>query len=360
VEDLLSKVDQWIAQPWVRPTLVAVASLIAAFFVEKVVTRLLLAAAKKTATDLDDRIIGALRKPVFLSVILFGLSVLTHELKLAAGPTEFTISLLQTFGVLVWAGALFRVSAEVLQFLSMRADGTGFLQHRTVPIFDIALKAAVLGGAVYFFFLAWDIDVTAWLASAGIVGIAVGFAAKDTLANLFSGLFIIADAPYKVGDFIVIDGELNGRPLRGEVTRIGMRSTRMFTRDDLEITIPNAVIGNSKIINESGGPGPKQRARVRVGVSYSSDPDKVREVLMTCTDGVDGVCSTPKPQVRFRDFGDSSLDFELLFWTDRPKTRGIIESDINFKIFDRFKQEGIEIPFPQRDLWVKQLPAKDA
>ncbi|MBT8491480.1 MAG: mechanosensitive ion channel, partial [Deltaproteobacteria bacterium] len=352
VEDLLSRVDEWIAQPWARPALVVVISLIAAFFVEKVVSRLLLAAAAKTSTDLDDQIIKALRRPVFLSVILFGLSLVTRELKLDPHPTALTISALQTFAVLVWAGALFRVSHEVLQFLSLRANGQGVLQNRTVPIFDIVLKAAVLGGAVYFFFLAWDIDVTAWLASAGIVGIAVGFAAKDTLANLFSGLFIIADAPYKVGDFIVIDGTLNGRPLRGEVTRIGMRSTRMFTRDDLEITIPNAVIGNSKIINESGGPHPKQRARVRVGVSYGSDPEKVREVLLTCTDGIDGVCKTPAPQIRFRDFGDSSLDFELLFWTDRPKTRGIIESDINFRIFERFKQESIEIPFPQRDLWV--------
>jgi len=355
---LLSRVDRWIDQPWARPVLVALISSLAAFFVEKVVCRLLLAVAKKTTTDLDDRIVDALRRPIFFSVILFGLSWLVDELRLGERPTDLTLSVLETFAVVIWAGAGFRVSHEVLTFLSLRANGRGLIQHRTIPIFDMVVKAAVLGGAVYFFFLAWEIDVTAWLASAGIVGIAVGFAAKDSLANLFSGLFIIADAPYRVGDFIVIDGSLNGRTLRGEVTRIGMRSTRLLTRDDLEITIPNAVIGNSKIINETGGPTLRQRARVRVGVSYASDPENVAEVLRSCTEGVEGVCEHPSPEIRFRDFSDSSLDFELLFWTDRPKMRGLTESRINFNIHKAFKEANIEIPFPQRDLWVRELPAR--
>ncbi|OQW99996.1 MAG: hypothetical protein BWK74_00755 [Desulfobacteraceae bacterium A6] len=91
-------------------------------------------------------------------------------------------------------------------------------------------------------------DLTAWVASAGIIGLALSFAAKDTLANLFSGVFILADAPYKIGDFIVLDsGE------RGEVTNIGIRSTRLLTRSDIEITVPNSIMGNTRIINEAGG-----------------------------------------------------------------------------------------------------------
>jgi small-conductance mechanosensitive channel len=117
--------------------------------------------------------------------------------------------------------------------------------------------------------------MTAWLASAGIVGIAVGFAAKDTLANLFSGVFIMADAPYKIGDYVVLDtGE------RGEITHIGIRSTRMRTRDDVEVTVPNSIMGNTKIINESGGPYEKYRIRVKVGVAYGSDIDQVEQLLM--------------------------------------------------------------------------------
>ena len=133
------------------------------------------------------------------------------------------------------------------------------VQVPSLPVFDMVFKIVIVGAAVYFIFLAWKIDLTAWLASAGVVGIAVGFAAKDTLANLFSGIFIVADAPYKVGDYIVLDGGLRGR-----VTSIGIRSTRILTLDDIEITIPNAVIGSSKIINEAGGPQVHQRLGVTV------------------------------------------------------------------------------------------------
>ena len=356
MDQLLERIDDFIGQPWARPLIVAVVFLVAAVVAERVVGRLIMAATRRTETELDDRIVTVLRRPIFFSVLLFGLSIVVRELHLSAGPTSFALSSLKTIAVMVWAGALFRVSHELLQVLTNKADGTGLLQQRTIPIFEMVVKAAIIGGAVYFFFLAWDIDVTAWLASAGIVGIAVGFAAKDTLANLFSGLFIIADAPYKVGDYIVLEGDLNGRALRGEVTRIGMRSSRIITRDDLEITVPNALIGNSKIINETGGPTTKQRVHVGVGVAYGTDVDRVAEVLLGCTDGIANVCAAPRPEIRFRGFGDSSLDFELLFWTDRPRMRGKTESLVNFSIYKALTEADISIPFPQRDLWIKDAP----
>ncbi|MEM6993287.1 MAG: mechanosensitive ion channel domain-containing protein, partial [Myxococcota bacterium] len=188
----------------------------------------------------------------------------------------------------------------------------------------------------------------AWLASAGIIGIAVGFAAKDTLANLFAGVFIIADAPYKVGDWIVIDGTLRGR-----VVRIGIRSTRMLTRDDVEITIPNAIIGNSKVVNEDGGPIAPHRVRIYVSVAYGSDVDRVSEVLLTCPAGVANVCSEPAPDTRFRAFGDSGLNFELLVWCDDPGCRGKLISTLTTKIYKAFNAAGIEIPFNQLDLHIK-------
>ena len=113
------------------------------------------------------------------------------------------------------------------------------------------------------------------MASAGVVGLAVGFAAKDTLSNLIAGVFIMADAQYKINDLIILDsGE------RGLVTHIGLRSTRLLTRDDIEITVPNAVMGQAKITNETGGPKPQRRLRVPVGVAYGSDIDLVREILL--------------------------------------------------------------------------------
>ena len=193
--------------------------------------------------------------------------------------------------------------------------------------------------------------MTAWLASAGIVGIAVGFAAKDTIANLLSGVFILADSPYKIGDYIVIDsGE------RGKVTHIGLRSTRLLTRDDLEINIPNAIIANGKIINESSGRHVKSRTRIAVSVAYGSDLDRVKGLLLKVAAAEQQICTDPEPRVRFRTFGASGLDLELLVWIDDPEIRGRVIDALNTAVYNCFNQEGIEIPFSKQDLYIKELP----
>ncbi len=178
---------------------------------------------------------------------------------------------------------------------------------------------------------------------------AIGFAAKDTLANLFGGIFILADAPYKVGDFVVL-----GSGERGEVTQIGLRSTRLLTRDDVEVTVPNAVIANAKIVNESGGPWVKERVRVKVGVAYGSDIDQVREVLMAVAAENPHVEQDPEPRVRFRAFGDSGLDFELLAWVREPVLRGRVLDALNTEVYKRFAAAGIEIPYPKRDVYLHE------
>ena len=193
--------------------------------------------------------------------------------------------------------------------------------------------------------------MTAWLASAGIVGIAVGFAAKDTLSNLFSGVFILADAPYKVGDYVVMD-----RGDRGQVRHIGLRSTRILTRDDVEITIPNSIIGNTTIVNQSGGPSEKLRIRVKVGVAYGSDIDQVKEILMDVARNEKLVCSWPEPKVRFRLFGASSLDLELLCWVEKPELRGRTLDALNSEVYRRFNRENIEIPYAKQDLYIRDFP----
>jgi small-conductance mechanosensitive channel len=185
------------------------------------------------------------------------------------------------------------------------------------------------------------------------MGIAIGFAAKDTLANLFSGVFIMADSPYKIGDYVVLD---DGGGLRGKVTHIGIRSTRLLTRDDVEVTIPNSIMGNSKVVNESGGPHVKYRLRVAVGVAYGSDIDQVREVLTTVAQESESVCSDPEPRVRFRTFGASSLDFELLCWVSDPELRGRVLDELNSAVYKRFIDEGIEIPYAKQDLYIKEWP----
>ncbi|HEU5059748.1 MAG TPA: mechanosensitive ion channel family protein [Kofleriaceae bacterium] len=333
----------------VQAAVVAVGSILVAFLAELIIRVTLGALARRTASDLDDRVAAALRRPVFLSVIFIGLG---WSADLLATPDRFlsvTHSVLETLAVLIWSAAAFSVGTAVLETLSRRAGESSIVQPRTLPVFEILIRLLVIGAAVYFTFLAWDIDVTAWLASAGIIGIAVGFAAKDTLANFFAGIFIIADAPYKVGDWIVLDGDLRGR-----VIKIGVRSTRLLTSDDIEITVPNSVIGASKIVNEVGGPSIKQRIRVKVQCAYGVDIDQVRAVLIDCADGDDEVAREPAPQVNLNSFGDSGLNVELRVWIEDPARRDAIIDRLNTRVYKAFAAHQIEIPYPKRDLYIKQ------
>ena len=222
------------------------------------------------------------------------------------------------------------------------------IQPQTLPLFYNASMLFIIASAVYFLFLAWKIDPTAWLASAGIIGLALSFAAKDSLANLFAGAFIIADTPYQLGDFIVL-----GSGERGMVTQIGLRSTRLLTRDDVEITVPNSVMGNSKITNESGGPYEKERIRVPVGVAYGSDVDQVEKLLLDVAKAHPEILEDPEPRVRLRAFGDWSLNFELLCWIKEPVLRGRLRHLLCKKIYKSFMAEGIEIPYPKRDVYLQ-------
>ncbi len=303
---------------------------------------------EKTKLTIDDQILDIFHKPVFISIILFGLALATERLAFNATVTVITLSGLKTVAIFLWAIAAAKFAQLLLSLVSSDESRFIFIQDRTLPLFNNLLIIIVVALSIYFVFLAWDIDVTAWMASAGILGLAISFAAKDTLANLFSGVFIVADAPYQLGDFIVLDsGE------RGEVTNIGIRSTRLLTRDDVEITVPNSIMGNAKITNEAGGPHEKYRIRVKVGVAYGSDIDKVHQVLLDVAKGHPNVCKTPEPRVRFRAFGESSLDHELLCWVEKPVMRGRVLHNLNTEVYKQVLKQGINIPFPQRDVHIR-------
>ena len=336
---------------WVQAIVIIVASLIIAWIFNGVIITTLKKIAHRTSFQIDDHLINLLHKPIQISIILLGLALATQLMQFNTATTAIIFSILKTIGFVIWTLLSLKVARSVLRHVAQNERHVTVLHPQTLPLFLNLANIVIVVFAIYIIFSAWNVDMTAWLASAGIVGIAVGFAAKDTLANLFSGVFILADAPYKIGDFVVLDtGE------RGEVTHIGIRSTRILTRDDVEITIPNSVMGNTKVINETGGPEPKYRIRIAVGVAYGSDIDKVREVLMNIALTHDAVCEDPEPRVRFRVFGASSLDFELLCWIEEPVLRGRVIDALNCEIYKRFIEENIEIPYSKHDLYIKEMP----
>jgi small-conductance mechanosensitive channel len=310
--------------------------------------------ASKTNLIVDDHLFNLLQSPLFNSILLVGVS---GSIFILAPPEPYlgiSFSLIQTFAIVIWVMFLLTSNRIMLTAIARNKNRVKAVHNQTLPLFLNLINIFIVVMAVYFIFSAWHIDMTAWLASAGIVGIAVGFAAKDTLANLFSGVFIMADAPYKIGDYVVLD-----TLERGEITHIGIRSTRMLTRGDVEITIPNSVMGNTKIINESGGPHEKFRCSIAVGVAYGSDIDLVRSILVNIAIAEETVCADPEPRVRFRVFGASSLDFDLLVWIEKPMLRGRVVDILNTEIYHQFRDNNVEIPYSKQDLYIKELPAKE-
>lgn len=336
--------------PFYQAAIIVIASLLLARFFNNVISKLILKITDITKTNLDNQIVHISRPTISNSILLIALGF-ASKLILPEASGQITSDALYTIAILVWALFLIRLSRVLLTHFSLSDRYMPLVTSQTLPLFQNLSILLVVGLTLYMVFSLWKIDMTAWLASAGIIGIAVGFAAKDTLANLFSGVLILADAPYKIGDYVVLDTNE-----RGMITHIGIRSTRMLTRDDVELTIPNSIMGTTKIINESGGPYKKFRIKVRAGVAYGSDVDQVKQILMDVALAEDTVCVDPEPRVRFRQFGNSSLDLDLLCWVEDPSLRGQVVDILLTRIYKAFNEKGIEIPYTKQDVYIKSLP----
>ncbi len=336
--------------PALQGLIIAVLFFVLAHVVRGLIIRSFSGLASRSATTLDDDIIKYLRKPIFTSIFFFGLVLAVKACSLPMG-TDVVVNTLMSLIIINWISALMNISSTVLHAVGGERSRFQIVEERTIPILDLILKLLILLIGSYVLLLVWGINPVGWLASAGIVGIALGFAAKDTLANLFSGFFILADAPYKTGDYVNLDsGE------RGKVSNIGMRSTRLLTRDDVEITLPNAVIANSKIVNESGGRSTQMRVRLDVGVAYGSDVDQVCEVLQAVGEQHKDILSHPAPRVRMRALGASSLDFQLMGWIRKPEDRGRVLHELLMDTYKALAAADIEIPYNKTDVYIKEMP----
>ncbi len=191
------------------------------------------------------------------------------------------------------------------------------------------------------------IDLSALTILAGALGVGIGFGLQGITNNIVSGIIILLERPIKVGDRVQV-GEITG-----DVIKISLRATVIVTNDNISIIVPNADFVSSNVINWSHVDR-NVRVHIPVGVSYSSDPDLVKRVLLEVANEHEGVLKEPMPDVVFLEFGDSSLNFELRVWTQAYITRPfVLRSDLNFVIKRKFKENGIEIPFPQRDLHIR-------
>jgi small-conductance mechanosensitive channel len=194
------------------------------------------------------------------------------------------------------------------------------------------------------------VDLSSLALLGGALGVGVGFGLQSIVNNFVSGLVLLFEGPVKVGDRVEI------ADLNGDVVKIGARSTWVRTNDNIIVVMPNSEFIVKPVINWTATDR-QVRFSLPVGVSYGSDPEEVRDVLIHVAQQNPDVLSMPAPSVIFTAFGDSSLDFELRFWTiAKVQTPLILKSDLYFAIFRTFKERGIEIPYPQRDLHLRTVP----
>ena len=353
-------IHKWLPSFWafmneskiIGGIIIVVAFAILAWLVDLIVDRVLTALVRKSKFHLDDAILAVLHRPIWLSIVLVGAITAVQWISPPA-PYPFVLTaVLKSLLVLIWAFAINRVVLRIVEDWIAHWRESGRHGTEMIGLGGNIVRLVVLAGGIFLFLSLWKINITPLLASAGIAGVAVALAAKETLSNFFGGITVLLDQPYRVGDYIILDsGE------RGEVAEIGLRSTRIVTRDDVQVSIPNSVITNTKVINESA-PQPRFRVRIKVGVAYGTDVDQVEELLLAAARNNPNVSSQPHPRVRFRIFGESSLDFELLCWAHRPHDKGRIIHELNREIYKAFDQAGIVIPFPQRDVYLHSQDAE--
>src|SRR5258705_2434443 len=194
---------------------------------------------------------------------------------------------------------------------------------------------------------AFELDLTSIAVVFTALSVGIGFGLQYLAADIASGFILLFERPIRVGDRISVGKE------EGDVQSINLRTTVLTTNDRVSVIIPNSKLVREQLINWSYG-DPRARMSILVGVAYGSDINRVTETLLKATEDVDNVLRDPPPKVQFLKFGDWSMDFRLLVWTNRPRLHVQIRSDINYRIERLFREQGIEIPFPQTELRVRE------
>lgn len=195
-----------------------------------------------------------------------------------------------------------------------------------------------------------NIPLGALLGLFAVIGVGIGFGLQNLASNFISGVILLLERPVKVGDRL----ELN--EFWGDVKKINLRTTLVETPDRISIIVPNSKLLESEVTNYSYG-DPKLRLRVPVGIAYGSDCQKATDVLLKVAADNERVLKEPAPKVWFSEFGDSSLNFILLCWIANAGEKYDVTSELNYAIDQGFRDNGIEIPFPQRDLHLRSVRA---
>ncbi len=274
------------------------------------------------------------------------------------GNFPFSIATL-TLGLLVLLAAVV-VSRYLRGFIERRMahhkhldPGVQFTILRLVHYVVIAV------GLIIALRIGVEADFTSLAVAFTALSIGIGFGLQFIAGDIASGFIILFERPVRVGDYITIPGP-DGKLTEGMVRSINLRTTIVMTNDNVASVVPNSKIVNQNFLNWTYNRERRVRISVPIGVSYDADPEHVTAALLRAAVGVQFVLEEPKPTVQFMDFADSTLNFRLLVWSDKPRRHIAVKSAIRYNIHRLFKEAGIEIPFPQREVTLKNAPPRPA
>lgn len=256
------------------------------------------------------------------------------------------IAILIFLGSLIFSSVIQRVVFRKIVKTARLEEGVAFaigrIVHYGIVILGVFLATQVIG-----------LNLGSLAVLFGFLGVGIGLGLQNVTANFVAGLIILFERPISIGDFVDVDDRI------GKVTSINMRTTYIQTLDRVTVIIPNSKFIDNHLTNWSII-DPKVRIHCPVGVAYGSDVPKVKELLLKVAGDHGEVLENPQPEVWFKGFGNSSLDFELLVWINNAAREEPVRSEINFAIDDAFRAADVVIPFPQRDLNLKMTPALES
>ena len=332
---------------WAKETMIS-AGILVAFYLMSKLLRLLLARVGARCADLDHQMMDRISNPGALLVNCAGLYLVIKRLPLPERLSAIATGIVFVVNVTIIANIIYQVMDEMLHRYGNRVVDPE-MGRQLIPLVQKVCSIFLIGTALIITLKHFNYDILSLVTALGVGSLAIGLAAKDTLANMVSGFTLMIDRPFRIGDRIQLGGQV------GDVIDIGLRSTKIKSGDNTFLIIPNSELCNSTLINMAF-PDLRMQGKVAVSVAYGTDVEKAKALLVQTAASVPGVLQDPAPASFFTSFGDSAMNLALFFWVGNYNDLFATTDRINCAISRCFNDNGINIPFPTRTVFLEKDP----
>ncbi len=325
--------------------------LLGRWVISLILDKILFRISKRSRNNLDNHILNAARLPLYLMAVVLALDTALRRLSFL--PEDWNILLREGFFVLYFLVSFvfaWRLITHIFTWLgeeiSQKTEAS--LDKQLFPFFQRIVLMLLSSIGIITILSHFEINITAMVTTLGIGSLAIALAAQSALEDSISGFLIMVDRPFRIGDRI----ELMDLDTWGDVVDIGLRSTRIRTRDNRMVVVPNSVIGKSLVVNYAY-PNDQYRLQIHIGVAYGTDLEKARQVMVDAVKGVEGVLPDRKVEALFLEFGESTLIFRVRWWLESYVDTRRMFDRVNTALYNALQKENIQLPFPQLDVHIQ-------